>query len=87
MEILFAQLIVSPVATEQCQIDVALSLVLLNAKQGSSNSRFLKSFGMTRPGFEPTTSRLWGGRSTDWANSPVEHCKLYPQVFFFKGIV
>ena len=56
MEILFAQLIVSPAATEQRQIDVAL--LLLNTKQGSSNSRLLTSFGMTRPGLEPTTSRL-----------------------------
>ena len=44
--------------------------LLLNAKQGSNNSHLLTSFGMTRPGFEPTT-RLWGGRSTDWANTPV----------------
>ena len=43
--------------------------LLLNAKQGSSNSRLLTSFVMTRPGFEPTTSRLWGGCSTDWANT------------------
>ena len=42
---------------------------MLNAKQGSSNSHLLTSFGMTRPGIEPTTSRLWGGRSTDWANT------------------
>ena len=69
MENLFAQLIVGPAATEQRQIDVALSLSMLNAKQGSSNSHLLTSFGMTRPGIEPTTSRLWGGRSTDWANT------------------
>ena len=66
---LFAQLIVGPAATEQRQVDVALSLSMLNAKQGSSNSHLLTSFGMTRPGIEPTTSRLWGGRSTDWANT------------------
>ena len=42
---------------------------MLNAKQGNSNSHLLTSFGMTRPGIEPTTSRLWGGRSTDWANT------------------
>ena len=42
---------------------------MLSAKQGSSNSHLLTSFGMTRPGIEPTTSRLWGGRSTDWANT------------------
>ena len=42
---------------------------MLNAKQGSSNSHLLTSFGMTRQGIEPTTSRLWGGRSTDWANT------------------
>ena len=36
MEIIFAQLIVSPAATEQRQINVTLSLI---AKQGSSNSR------------------------------------------------
>ena len=42
---------------------------MLNAKQGSSNSHLLTSFGMTRPGIEPTTSRLWGGRSTDWAKT------------------
>ena len=40
MEIIFAQLIVSPAATEQRQIDVALSL--MNAKQGSSNFRILE---------------------------------------------
>ena len=69
LEILFAQLIVGPAATEQRQVDVALSLSMLSAKQGSSNSHLLTSFGMTRPGIEPTTSRLWGGRSTDWANT------------------
>ena len=59
MEILFAQLNVSPAATEQRQIDVALSLIIeLNAEQASSNSHLLTSFGMTWPGFEPTTSRL-----------------------------
>ena len=42
---------------------------MLNAKQSSSNSHLLTSFGMMRPGIEPTTSRLWGGRSTDWANT------------------
>ena len=42
---------------------------MLSAKQGSSNFHLLTSFGMTRPGIEPTTSRLWGGRSTDWANT------------------
>ena len=46
---------------------------MLNAKQGSSNSHLLTSFGMTRPGIEPTTSRLWGGRSTDWANTNTIH--------------
>ena len=45
--------------------------LFLNAKQGSWTSRLLTYVGMTRPGFEPTTSRLWGGRSTDWANTPV----------------
>ena len=45
--------------------------LLLNAKQGSSNSHLLTSFGRTRPGIEPTISRLWGGRCTDWANTPV----------------
>ena len=55
---------------------------MLSAKQGSSNSHLLTSFGMTRPGIEPTTSRLWGGRSTDWANthrcngSPTTHITL-----------
>ena len=58
LEILFAQLIVGPAATEQRQVDVALSLSMLSAKQGSSNSHLLTSFGMTRPGIEPTTSRL-----------------------------
>ena len=49
-------------------------------KQGSSNSHLVTSFGMTRPGIEPTTSRLWGGRSTDWANThrcdcpTISHC-------------
>ena len=47
---------------------------MLSAKQGSSNSHLLTSFGMTRPGFEPTTSRLWGGRSTDWANTHHHYC-------------
>ena len=70
MEILFAQLIVGPAATEQRQIDVALSLSMLNAKQGSSNSHLLTSFGMTRPGIEPTTSRLWGGRNN--SSSPMD---------------
>ena len=37
MEILFAQLIMGQAATEQRQIDVALSF-LLNGKQSSSNS-------------------------------------------------
>ena len=50
LEILFTLLIVSPAATEQRQIDVAL--LLLDAKQGSSNSRLLTSFGVTRPGFK-----------------------------------
>ena len=36
---------------------------MLNAKQGSSNSHPLTSFGMTRPGIEPATSRTWGGHS------------------------
>ena len=69
MEILFAQLIVSP---------TLLYPLLLNAKQGSSNSRLLTSFGMTRPGFETKTSRLWGGCSTDWANTPV-YCLMSTQ--------
>ena len=51
---------------------------MLNAKQGSSNSHLLTSFGMTRPGIEPTTSRLWGGRSTDWANT----CKCKQLVIY-----
>ena len=59
---------------------------MLSAKQGSSNSHLLTSFGMTRPGIEPTTSRLWGGRSTDWANTHrlwycdiVKISKIYPK--------
>ena len=59
MENLFAQLIVGPAATEQRQIDVALSLSNVERQTGySSNSHLLTSFGMTRPGIEPTTSRL-----------------------------
>ena len=50
---------------------------MLNAKQGSSNSHLLTSFGMTRPGIEPTTSRLWGGRSTDWANTIWMHFPFF----------
>ena len=50
---------------------------MLNAKQGSSNSHLLTSFGMTRPGIEPTTSRLWGGRSTDWANTIMTQYSRY----------
>ena len=48
---------------------------MLSAKQDSSNSHLLTSFGMTRPGIEPTTSRLWGGCSTDWANTH-GNCKM-----------
>ena len=72
MKILFALLIVSPAATELSSARSTLHYpLLLNAKQGSNNSHLLTSFGMTQPGFEPTTSRLWGGHSTDWANTPV----------------
>ena len=41
MEILFAQLIVSPAVTEQRQM---LYPLLLNAKQGSSNSHLFNVF-------------------------------------------
>ena len=64
---------------------------MLSAKQGSSNSHLLTSFGMTRPGIEPTTSRLWGGRSTDWANTHLMllvssyRVDIKPDPFFMYG--
>ena len=59
MENLFAQLIVGPAATEQRQIDVALSLSNVERQNRvAATPTFLTSFGMTRPGTEPTTSRL-----------------------------
>ena len=70
MEILFAQYREPRQPLSSARLTLLYPL-LLNAKQGSSNSRLLTSFGMTRPGFEPTISRLWGGRYTDWANTPV----------------
>ena len=59
---------------------------MLNAKQGSSNSHLLTSFGMTRPGIEPTTSRLWGGRSTDWANTIRYKCLPQTAPFIIKPV-
>ena len=58
---------------------------MLNAKQGSSNSHLLTSFGMTRPGIEPTTSRLWGGRSTDWANT--HKTMMNTQLHYFSNTI
>ena len=55
-------------------------LQLLNGKLGSSNSHLLTSFGMTRPEFEPTTSRLWGSRSTYWANTSVKSANPAPVI-------
>ena len=52
MEILFAQLIVSPAATEQRQIDVALSLIVERQTRYQQLPSF-NVFCMTRPGFEP----------------------------------
>ena len=59
MEIHFAQLIVGPAATVQRQIDVALSFLFVErANKVAATPHLLTSFGMTWPGFEPTTSRL-----------------------------
>ena len=69
LEILFAQLIVARQPLSSARSTLLYPFQMLSAKQGSSNSHLLTSFGMTRPGIEPTTSRLWGGRSTDWANT------------------
>ena len=44
IQILFAQLIIGPAASEQRQIDITLSLSLLNGKQGSSNSESINVF-------------------------------------------
>ena len=95
MEILFAQLIVSPATTEQRQVDVALSL-FVERQTRKQQLPFFTSCGLTRPRFERTTSRLWGGRSTDWANTPVHNiimnictCSVFRVCFmclFFVGI-
>ena len=58
MENLFAQLIVGPQPLSSARSTLLYPFQMLNAKQGSSNSHLLTSFGMTRPGIEPTTSRL-----------------------------
>jgi len=57
---LFAQLIIGPAATEQRQIDITLSLSIVERQinREAAIPNLSTSFGMTRPAFEPTTSRL-----------------------------
>ena len=42
---------------------------MLNAKQGSSNSHLLTSFGMTRPGIEPIDPDYEADALLNWANT------------------
>ena len=60
IQILFAQLIIGPAATEQRQIDITLSLSIVERQinREAAIPNLSTSFGMTRPAFEPTTSRL-----------------------------
>ena len=64
MEILFAQLIMSPAATEQRQIDVALSSYCWTPNKVAATLLVWRGRGSNPwpPGCE-------GGRSTHWANS------------------
>ena len=43
---------------------------MLSVNERAANT-ILKVFGMTRPGIEPTTSRMQAGRSSNLATAPV----------------